>query len=435
MVRDEAPQPTPAPAPEAEATVTAPGAEASAGGSAEPTTLHDFCLNLLNNADAMKAFELDPQGCLDKVGLTDITPADVNDVLPLVTDLVPTGVGDLPALNGLGGVGDVSGLDALGGLPSLPSVPSLDSLTSGVTLDGEAGADGGWAHLGAESPLGATGAVGDLDASLEGARLGYQAGQGTPVGDFGVGGEVNAGLDSVSANAGVFTPFGNVEAGAHLIDGDAGGLAYGGISIEGPLDKDISLTTTDGIALNQEIVPGLSGNVTDIAGKGLSDPTAVTGALLGAVPALPAIPGLPQLPLSDLPVPELPVDLPVDLPLPASAPAAVDSLPTDGVTSVVSDVQSAVPTDVVHDLPAFGDHLPNVGGLLPELPVNLPVDLPSVNVPVVSDVVSNLPVVGGDASGHNVVGDVVGQTGLGNVINDNPVTDVVHNVVPDLGLL
>ncbi|CAM4111969.1 IniB N-terminal domain-containing protein [Kibdelosporangium persicum] len=450
MVRDEAPQPA---APSAQATAEA-NAEATAEATAaapavpaapEPATLHDFCKGLLGDADLMKAFELDPVGCLTKAGLTDIAPSDVYDVLPLVNDLVPAGAGDLPLVNGLGGISGVG----------LPGVPDLDSLTSGISLDGEAGADGGWATLSAESPLGTTGAVGQIEAELDEVEGGFQAGQSTPVGDFGAAGAISAGLEGVAANAGVYTPFGTIETGAHVIGGEAGGVAYGGIAIEGPLDKTISVTTEHGLGINQDVlaVPGLSGNVTDIvgnvtdiAGKGVTDPTALTGAVFGVASAVPSVGGL-QLPLSDV-AGALPVDLPA---LPVQAPEAVPALSAD---NAVETTQSAV-TDVTGDLPVVGDlpvdvpavtdvagvggNLPNVGDVLDKLPVNLPVDVPAVNLPDVSQVVpqvtQNLPVIGGDASGHNIVGDVVGQTGLGNVINDNPVTDVVGNVVPDLGLL
>ncbi|MDG4834648.1 IniB N-terminal domain-containing protein [Solwaraspora sp. WMMD1047] len=77
-------------------------------------TLHDFVLNLLTNPDARSAFELDPEGTLRSAGLGDLTPADVQDVVPLVVDYVPVqGLTNLDAVGGLG-LGelspDVSGL-------------------------------------------------------------------------------------------------------------------------------------------------------------------------------------------------------------------------------------------------------------------------------------------------------------------------------------
>lgn len=66
-----------------------------------PQTLHDFVLNLLTNPDARSAFELDPEGALRDAGLTDITVADVQDVVPLVVDYAPVqGLGSLLPVTG-----------------------------------------------------------------------------------------------------------------------------------------------------------------------------------------------------------------------------------------------------------------------------------------------------------------------------------------------
>jgi len=79
----------------------------------ETPTLHDFVLNLLTDADARTAFELDPEGVLVDAGLGDITEADVQEVIPLVMDYVPisglTGLvgADEPVLGGFDG--DVTG--------------------------------------------------------------------------------------------------------------------------------------------------------------------------------------------------------------------------------------------------------------------------------------------------------------------------------------
>ncbi|MEN3308093.1 MAG: hypothetical protein V7603_4295 [Micromonosporaceae bacterium] len=62
-----------------------------------PQTLHDFVLNLLSNADARAAFQLDPQGALHDAGLSDVDAADVRDVIPLVVDYAPTRA--VPALD------------------------------------------------------------------------------------------------------------------------------------------------------------------------------------------------------------------------------------------------------------------------------------------------------------------------------------------------
>ncbi|PWU56369.1 hypothetical protein DLJ47_06365, partial [Micromonospora sp. S4605] len=52
-------------------------------------SLQDFVLNLLADAGARSAFDLDPEGALRAAGLNDITAADVQDVVPLVVDYAP----------------------------------------------------------------------------------------------------------------------------------------------------------------------------------------------------------------------------------------------------------------------------------------------------------------------------------------------------------
>ncbi|MFC6014661.1 IniB N-terminal domain-containing protein [Plantactinospora solaniradicis] len=70
-----------------------------------PQTLHDFVLNLLTNPDARSAFEIDPEGTLREAGLSDISVADVQDVVPLVVDYAP-----VQGLTSLVPVGDELGL-------------------------------------------------------------------------------------------------------------------------------------------------------------------------------------------------------------------------------------------------------------------------------------------------------------------------------------
>ena len=60
-----------------------------------PLTLHDFVINLLSDADARAAFDLDPDSALREAGLTDVTAADVRDVIPLVADFAPAHVAGL----------------------------------------------------------------------------------------------------------------------------------------------------------------------------------------------------------------------------------------------------------------------------------------------------------------------------------------------------
>ncbi|MEH0938505.1 IniB N-terminal domain-containing protein [Micromonospora psammae] len=106
-------------------------------------TLHDFVLTLLTDPNAKSAFDLDPEGALQAAGLTDITAADVQDVVPLVVDYAP--------VHGLAPVGAVSGqlgldplltdaTDAAALLQSVPQDITVSSSYSGV--DVKAGALG-----------------------------------------------------------------------------------------------------------------------------------------------------------------------------------------------------------------------------------------------------------------------------------------------------
>jgi hypothetical protein len=401
LVHDEAAAPAPAPAAPAPAAVSA-AAAVPAALPAEPT-LHDFVLNLLRDPSAQQAFDLDPTGCLQAAGLHDITPGDVHDVIPLVTDLVPTG-----------------GLD------------SLHDVTSNLAVDGGAGLDGGWATVAGDNPLGALDGAGAVNGGLEdGITAGLRGAQETAFGAFGIGAGGEASTHGLHTGAVVTSPFGGpLENHLDLGVGD-GAPAFGIEANYG--DYHAIVGYDNGLTLDQSLVPGAP-SVPDLA-KGLADPTAAASALAGAVPALPAVPGLPALPDLGGGLPSLPA-LPVDVPhLPALPTLPTDQVghvmdagqsPLGAVGGVVDGAHTGQLPDVLGHLPAGLPHLPNLPIELPHLPVDLPhlpVDVP--NLP-------NLPL--GDASGHSPVGDVVDHTGLGGVINNSPVADVVHDVVPDLHL-
>ncbi|PWR08768.1 hypothetical protein DKT68_14475 [Micromonospora acroterricola] len=92
-------------------------------------TLHDFVLDLLTNPDARSAFDLDPEGALNAAGLTDITAADVQDVVPLVVDYAPgQGLAPLAPVEQLGF--DPLVTDATDVVGQLQSVAQQISITS-----------------------------------------------------------------------------------------------------------------------------------------------------------------------------------------------------------------------------------------------------------------------------------------------------------------
>ena len=95
--------------------------------------LHDFVLNLLTNPDARSAFEIDPEGTLHDAGLSDITVADVQDVVPLVVDYAP-----VQGITGLVPVGGDLGLGQ-GDLDPTVVIGQLESVAQQVTATASPG--------------------------------------------------------------------------------------------------------------------------------------------------------------------------------------------------------------------------------------------------------------------------------------------------------
>jgi hypothetical protein len=128
-------------------TVETGGTTVETGGTTvqtEPTTLHDFTLGLLTDLDAREAFQQDPLGCLEAAGLSDITAADVQDILPLVLDAasVPNvdaiddvlGGHELPAVDSLlqiaGNAEGVTGVADVAGVTGIAAPSALTALVS-----------------------------------------------------------------------------------------------------------------------------------------------------------------------------------------------------------------------------------------------------------------------------------------------------------------
>jgi hypothetical protein len=122
--------------------------------SHSPSTLHDFVLDLLSDPTALAAFQSDAEGALANAGLSDISAVDVQEVIPLVLDYVPTG--GLPALDGAlindlpldvvdaGPAGAISQLQAVaqqltgGGLAGLPTSDVNLNLAAASALTADA---------------------------------------------------------------------------------------------------------------------------------------------------------------------------------------------------------------------------------------------------------------------------------------------------------
>jgi hypothetical protein len=134
------PQPTTQPAAPAPQPA-APAPQPVAPQEPQPATLHDFTLDLLTDAAAREAFQLDPEGVLHACGLGDITPGDVQEILPLVLDAAS--VGNVDAVGQvLGATGDLGVVDQLtaiagnaagvGSIADAVAVPSLVDDFSGL---------------------------------------------------------------------------------------------------------------------------------------------------------------------------------------------------------------------------------------------------------------------------------------------------------------
>ncbi|MGI5505950.1 IniB N-terminal domain-containing protein [Lentzea sp. CA-135723] len=102
-------------------------------------TLHDFTLNLLGDLDAREAFQLDPEGALEAAGLGDISPVDVQEILPLVLD--SASVVKIDAIDKvLVEAGDLTAVDSLKlltgnieGVTNIADIAAPSSITALVT--------------------------------------------------------------------------------------------------------------------------------------------------------------------------------------------------------------------------------------------------------------------------------------------------------------
>jgi hypothetical protein len=345
--------------------------------------LQDFVLNLLNDPAAQTAYAADPAGALSDAGLGDLTPQDVQEVIPLVTDALPsdTPVGDLAldvtggmdgtdslggGLTASNGVGDLAawgvqtedgGVAAFGG----STTDLLGRLAGGVAVDGNGLAAAATTPLGYGDLNTATGDLSILPADPTGM-----------VGNLGNNGDAVAGTVTNMMNTGAQTLAGSVDTGGDTLEGllsgtPAAGAAHGVESATDMVSEDIQ----DGAGLAAE------------QAANLPSADSLPVADLPAVPDLPQVPGLAdQLPID---LGSLPSTLPADLGnLPSTLPAElpVDSLPVD-VPANLPDT-SAV-TNVLHHNPVSDAVNSSPVGNLTDT-----VDGATNNLPVVGDATDDL---------------------------------------------
>ncbi len=340
--------------------------------------LQDFVLNLLNDEAARSAYAADPTGALADAGLGDLTPQDVQEVIPLVTDSLPneTPLGDMA----LDVTGVMDGTDTLGG--SLGASNGLGDLgvwgiqgdEGGVALWGGSGTDllgrvaGGTALNGDGLAAAATTPLGYADFDTNGNHHIIPADPADVVGHLGDTGDTVAGTVTHMANSGALSLSNGIDTGGDTLEGllgstPAGPLAHG---LESGTDM-VAEDMQDGAGIMAEQAGNVP-SVTDVS------------TTLPAGPDLPEVPGLGGLPVQLPSLNDLPVDVPDLGGLPVATPALpalpVDVPDTSAVTNVlahnpVSDAVSASPvgglTDSVHHV---SDHLP-VGDLTDDLNLGL----------------------------------------------------------------
>ena len=265
-----------------------------------PNTLHDFVLDLLSDPTALADFQADAEGTLAAAGLSDISALDVQEVIPLVLDLVPTG--SLPALDGallqdlpldlagLGQAGAIFQLKAVTDQLAVSGASGLGDVKAAVAGTLSADADGlsvfggvsSWDLLDATGAVKLTvegdfSAVGDVTDTLDGTLH-------TVTGPVdGLTGTATGTLDGALATAGgvtgnladvdglTSTAFGTVDTLHGVI-----GKVTGGLTGDLPVDLGGVTGTLHGVT-------GTLGGVTDVANVGgLTDGLGVSGSAHGS---------------------------------------------------------------------------------------------------------------------------------------------------------
>ncbi|RAS64077.1 hypothetical protein C8D87_106483 [Lentzea atacamensis] len=297
------------------------------------STLHDFVLNLLSDPALKAAFANDAQGTLEQAGLADITAVDVQEVIPLVIDLLPATPAGLPALESV----------ALSGLPQdvledgpLGAISQLQAVASQLTTQGVSLGDitSSSAGLLAADENGLTVWAGTNTANV------FGAGEVKLGGDFSAVGDVTSVLDQTASPV-AGTALDVADTATSTVDGTLGTVTSTVPGVDGVLGNLVGVTGLGHDALG--VLGGgdaALGNVLNVGGldtlsTGTVDvkvPEAVGGVENAASGVVNTATGLTH-----------------------SATGLVGD--TAGVGNVLGNV-----TDVAHNLPVAGDL--DLGGLL-----------------------------------------------------------------------
>lgn len=281
---------------------TSAQAQASETTSTETTTvhaeqtLHDFVLNLLSDSQALTAFEQDPAAVLDHAGLSGISAVDVQEVIPLVMDMVPQAGALEGALNQLpldsldtGQLGAIQQLQfvtqALGGLPAVEV--GHTTIGNGM-LNGqmqiETDANGHvWAAGELHTPMGDPTAVLSGDALSGVSAMIFDSTTGMNSGPINL-----PGLDSIPGLAGGLPGLENLP----VLDsiGGLGGLPSGFSAVSDVTDVlDSQTSSLTSLTNTTTTATTLISGATELATGAVANPTALVSAIndpAGAVTAL-----------------------------------------------------------------------------------------------------------------------------------------------------
>ncbi len=250
-------------------------------------TLHDFVLNLLSDSQALTAFEQDPAALLDHAGLSDISAADVQEVIPLVIDFVPAHAEVLDSVLSqlpldsvdTGQLGAIQQLQfvtqALGGLPAIDATDRIGNSHAGGLLHLTSDGHGGVWGLGELSTpvLDAAGSVtGDVHHGLDAALWAA-----TPDGSGGANLQL-PGLDAVTGLGGL------------------GGLPSGFSSLSDVTDTlDSHVAQVTGIVDNNaNTASNLLTGAADLTASALTNPGDLAGAMSNPAAAVSALTGIAE---------------------------------------------------------------------------------------------------------------------------------------------
>lgn len=326
--------------------------------------LQDFVLNLLNDEAARSAYAADPTGALSDAGLGDLTPQDVQEVIPLVTDALPneTPLGDfavdvtgvMDGAESLGGsVGAANGLGELGAWGVQGDQGGM-ALWGGSETDLLGRVAGGVAAGGDGLAAAATTPLGYADIDSDGNHHVVPADPADIVGNLGDTGDSVAATVTHMANSGALNLSDSVDGGGDALEGMLAGTPAGPFvhGVESGTDL-VSEDMQDGAGLMAE----QAGSVPSCGG------------LVSQGPDLPEVPDLGGLPLQVPSLDDLPVGLPDLGGLPAGLPTDVPGALPVPDTSAVNDVLSHNPVADAVGASPVGGLADSARGVTDQLPV------------------------------------------------------------------